>query len=379
VAVLAVITAAGIPRLTPGRARDLSIPGAHAVLFGQEPSIEALAFSADGTTLTALGKRGSVQLWDVGMAWPQARLPPPGHVAYGLAISPDGRSVLIAESTGSEPRIRPRSLRSLWVNYWPFRLPNLGSIAVRAEAIDSRPFAGDGLVFSPDGRLVAAGGLHSVEIRERSNLRWRRTVTGSFQIPSCLAFSRDNKLLAVGDTAGCMALFDLDEGRNRFVRPRLSSPHPIDGHGNYGHGRGITTLVFTSDGERLVSRADDYSVKVWDTTTGRLVHRVKSDPSWWVDRRSVLAIVAGDREVVTASISGDVGLWDLETGRVLKEGQLPLGPLVEPNYWLTALAISPDGKILAGAVSPDSSAWTSQNGLIVLWNVEKLLKVPRRR
>jgi WD40 repeat protein len=380
VVIFAAIFAAGVRHLKAGRAGDLTIPGARAVLDGAEEEIRPLSFSADGETMVAVGRRGSVQLWDAGTARRQASLSAQGRFAYSLAISPDGRSVSIADSTGDEPRPRPRSLRFLRVEYGPFRLPNMGSIAIRAEASDPRFYAGKTLAFSPDGRLIASGGLRTVEIRARSTLRWRTTVGGPFLIPSRLAFSHDSKLLAVGDGVGCVALFDLDEGTPRFVRPEVASPRPIESEGDHGHIREITTLVFSCDGERLISLGEDNRVKVWDTTTGRLVNHVKiGDPSGWGDRRSVLAIVAAGKGMVTASKTGDVGLWDLDTGRVQKTGRIPLGPLVQPNYWLTELAISPDGKILAGAIAPDSRGATSQNSLIVLWDIEKLLVVPRRQ
>jgi WD40 repeat protein len=380
VAVLAAIIAAAVPHLTPGSARDLAVPGARAVLIGPEPSIRALAFSADGMTLAALGGQGSVQLWDAPTAWPQASLGADGRYGYALAISPDGRSASITDSPGDEPRLKPRSIRSIRVDYGPFRLPNIGSTAIRAKVTDARLFAGNSLAFSPDGRMIASGALRTVDLRERSSLRLRKAVSGSFEIPSRLAFSPDSRLLAVGDTRGCLTLLDLDEDRTRFVRPAVMSLRPIDNEGEFGHLREITTLVFTSDSARVISLGADNRVKVWDTTTGRLVNHVKiGELSGWADRRSVLTLVTAEKEMVAASKTGDIGLWDLDTGRVLKTGRLPFGPLVQPNYRLTELAITPDGKALAGAITPDSRGGTSQGSLIVLWDVDKLLAVPGRR
>jgi WD40 repeat protein len=103
VAIIAAVVAEGVRHLKPGRARDLTIPGARAVLDGAEEEIRSLTFSASGETLGAVGRLGSVQLWDAGTVWPQASLPPHGHFAYALSISPDGRSVSIADSAGDEP------------------------------------------------------------------------------------------------------------------------------------------------------------------------------------------------------------------------------------------------------------------------------------
>jgi WD40 repeat protein len=380
VAVIAAIVAEGVRHLKPGRARYLTIPGARAVLDGAEEKIQSLTFSADGETLAAVGRLGGVQLWDTATTWTQASLQAPGRFAYSLTISPDGRSIAIADSTGEEPKTRPSALRLLRVDYGPFRLPNLGSIAIQAEASDPRNYGGRALAFSPDDRLIASGGVQTVEIRERPTLGLRKTVGGAFFCPSRLAFSPDGKRLAVGDTAGCVALLDLEEGTTQFVRPQVTSPSTAESPGEYGHFRGITTLAFSRGGGRLISLGGDNQVKVWDTTTGGLVSQVKiGHPSGWADRRSVLAIVAAGKRMVAASKTGDVGLWDLDTGRAVKMGRLPLGPLVQPNYWLTELAISPDGKMLAGAITPDSRGGTGQKSLIVLWEIDKLFVVPGRQ
>jgi WD40 repeat protein len=374
-AVLAAIIAAAIPHLNPGQARDLNIPGTRAVLVGQERSIKALAFFADGSTLATLGEQGGVQFWDAGMAWPQACLPTPGRYSYGMAISPDGRSVLIADSNGPEPTRRPRSLRSLRVDDAPFRLPYMGSIAPQSEVTDLRLFAGNSLAFSTDGRLIASGGLQTVDIRERSKLRLQKTVRGTFEIPARLAFSPDNKLLAVGDGGGGVVLLDLSEGTTRFERPKIMRLRPIESEGEYGHVGTVSTLVFAADGERLISLGQDNRVKVWDTATGGLVKYLKiGEQAAFSYGRSILAVASAGKELLTASDTGEFGLWDLDTGRVLKAGRLPRGPLVEPNYRLTELAISPDGKMLAGAIKPDSSRGvTGQGSLIVLRKIEELL------
>lgn len=377
VAVLAAILAAGIPRLRTGQSREITIPGARVVLVGEEPSIRSLAFSGDGTTLAALGERGSLQAWDVATAWPQASLVPADRHGYGLAIASDGRSVLIGDSAGAETTVRPRSLRSMIVDSVPFRLPGLGSISVATEAADPRPYAGIGIAFSPDGRSIASGGLGVVDIRERSTLRSRKTLNTPLGIPTCLAFSPDARLLGVGDGSGGVTLLDLVGGTARFERPKLASPRPIADEAAFGHLGGVSTLVFTPDSARLVSLGFDNRVKIWDTATGRMINHMKiGEQSGWSHCWSILALVAGGRAIVTASVTGEIGERDLDTGRLRRTGKLPFGPLVVPNHWIQRLAISADGKLLAGAFAENAGTTVPPNARIVLWDLDTLCTTP---
>ena len=95
--------------------------------------------------------------------------------------------------------------------------------------------------------------------------------------------------------------------------------------------------------------------------------------SGWVDRRSVLAFVDGGRSVVTASKTGELRLWDLTTGRLVNTRTIPLNSLHRSRRWLQELAISPDGKTLAGAVVADGSDPSYEHYKIILWDISKML------
>jgi hypothetical protein len=58
---------------------------------------------------------------------------------------------------------------------------------------------------------------------------------------------------------------------------------------------------------------------------------------------------------------------------------LQRGPLVKPNlFWLWELAISLDGKLLAGWIAPEALSGTSENCWIVLWDISQLHVAPRQ-
>lgn len=76
-----------------------------------------------------------------------------------------------------------------------------------------------------------------------------------------VAFSPDGKLFASTDVYEWIHLWDLRTGT--VVRN-------IGGHDNYERS-GINRVLFTREGERIISASDDGSVKIWDVATGKLI------------------------------------------------------------------------------------------------------------
>lgn len=261
------------------------------------------------------------------------------------------------------------------------RLPDMGSVKIRAEVAAPRLFAGRALALSPDGRSLASGGYQTIEIRDRSTLQLLKTVPGGFKIPSSLVYSPDGSVLAVGDTSGSVAILELGDGVQRFLKPAAHETAAMT-NGRYGHLLGVTSLIFYNDGGQLISMGGDNHIKIWDTTTGGLVNYVRCgnlSGNWGVDCRSVLAVDSGRKKMVTASKTGELRLYELETGRLLNSRTLSLGPFVEPSYRLEELAISPDGKTLAGAVIPNVPSPSSKNYRIIVWDISDLQVVSRSK
>ena len=84
--------------------------------------------------------------------------------------------------------------------------------------------------------------------------------------------------------------------------------------------------------------------------------------------RSVLTVTPDEKSIVTASKTGELRLWDLDTGQPLSKGTIP--PLPQ-NHYLQELAISRNGRSLAAAITA-----AGQESRIILWDIRDLFAVP---
>lgn len=107
----------------------------------------------------------------------------------------------------------------------------------------------------------------------------------------------------------------------------------LRGHGDVVHG-----LAFSPDGQRLASCGYDRLVKLWETSTGKLIRDLKDHSD------AVYGVCFSPDGKLLASAGADraVKVWDVESG-------IRLYTLSESTDWVYAVAWSPDGKHLAAA------------------------------
>ena len=75
-------------------------------------------------------------------------------------------------------------------------------------------------------------------------------------------------------------------------------------------------LAMTPDGSRIASGGDEFTVQMWDTTTGQQV-----GPTWQGHKGDINGIVLSDdtSRAITASSDGSLRLWNAATGETLAE------------------------------------------------------------
>jgi RNA polymerase sigma factor (sigma-70 family) len=221
-------------------------------LEGQARMVDAIQFSPDGRTLAASsGVSGppdqtrpwSVLVWDVATGRRLVRHNQSRPFVGGVAFSPDGKELALAEISGLVLWDLARGRERLRVPGTPQDKP--GQIA-----------------FSPDGRILAA-----TEYGSRDNFKsWDYTVrllqvtTGrellrfTDSYVGCLAFSPDGKLIASRASGEAIRLWEVATGKECFRLP--------------GNGTRVGWLAFSPDGKTLASGLADCTALIWDLDPG---------------------------------------------------------------------------------------------------------------
>jgi WD40 repeat protein/serine/threonine protein kinase len=198
------------------------------------------------------------------------------------------------------------------------------------------------LSHSPDGRRLAWGDAQgAIHVWRRSSHTPERVLQGHAGAVNTLLFSSDGRRLAAGSADTTVSLWEVATGEKRILR---------------GHTASVNSVDFSPDGRHLASGGYDEMVLVWETATGRVSRRISGH------RGSVSGVrFTGDgRYLITASADRTIRLWDLTADAPQpKPGGHTAGAL--------GLSFSPDGRELAsGSADRSIRLWDVRRGASTL-------------
>ena len=210
-----------------------------------------LRFSPDGDYLAFAPVGGGIELWDGGVTNRLASWHPSGDATI-LGMGFAGRSALVVTADGrlqvlSLPEMRPGD--SLTISHDPRPL----SVAA----------------FSPDAsRLAIADAANRVRLLDTSGRRLRELPPSPVEV-TALAWSHDNRFVALATRMGIVQVWDVAEGSPWY---RFSA-----------FNKGADSILFHPDGQWLFAGTSTGTMVLWNVVTGERIRTQVSGP-WDISR-----------------------------------------------------------------------------------------------
>jgi WD40 repeat protein len=285
---------------------------------GHQGDLHAVAISPDGSLLASGGgsRRGSeqneVRLWDVRSGEEIAQLRDDNErlkdlhdTVYALEFSPDGKTLGAAGA-------------------YVVRLWDVGERKVAHRLTE----CSYDVAFSPIARRFVCPGDFGIYDSEKAQQLSK--LSGTVGVYGCVAYSHDGKLIASGNKEGYVQLWNAQTGKEIVHRS--------------GHEGGVRAVAFSPDGSLAASVSrDDATIRVWGMASGAELLKIpvtwRGPDVWWSEEGSDVLFAPYGREVMTWTYDSAVRYWkpDSLENRALQVGKTQA----------TAMALSTDGMRVA--------------------------------
>jgi eukaryotic-like serine/threonine-protein kinase len=349
--------------------------GARTLLHGHTAVVLCVAFHPDGKRLVSGAADNTIRQWDVGTAECTDVRHGHSNAIVGVTYSPDGqwiasssedRTVRIWKTNDPEPpTVLHDHATAVFESF--FSADGL-TLSTRGEPQEPwrvwpTPAASDRVVLrghskyvypvvhSPDGRLLASAGWdddYGVRLWDAASGTLVAVLKGHTHPIFSLAFSPDSRRLVSRSDDATLRVWDAETGAVVAVLrcdnvPDRGSPQSV---------------VVTPDGRTIVTGTMD-GVRCWDLGTGKELARVPLP----LREVRIIALRQQDGLLAASGAGPDIVLFDLKSRQVRKVLRHPTAP---SEFVTNSLAFSPDGRqLLSAGRTRDLQLWDVESGKFV--------------
>ncbi len=176
--------------------------------------------------------------------------------------------------------------------------------------------------YSPDGRYLVVVTYDEIALYEVETLAHVHTFKGHTEGVTSVVFSNDGQTLVSGSYDKTMRLWSVDEKKLLHVFE--------------GHTETVTSVAFSSDGQTLASGSHDKTVRLWSVAERKTIYTFKGHTHWVTS----VAFSSDDRTLASGSWDKTVQLWSVAEKKLLHTFEGHTGNV-------ESIAFSSDGQILA--------------------------------
>lgn len=245
------------------------------------PSVQRVALKPDETMLASLSWDGTLRLWSLPDGALQRTLVSRAEKhenVDGLIFSPDGK--LLLAGRGEQGGIQA------WETEQGTLVPLLEDFRGVVESLD----------FSSDGERLAIAADKTVTIWKTTNWEEEAVLKGHEMAVNDVNFDREGRRLVSASSDQTARVWNVEDRKQLLVLDGIDRP--------------INRAKFSKDGDRIFTAGYDQTITIWDANSGEPITRLHGH----VGAVNDLSETADGKHIVSSGEDRTVRVWDVESG-----------------------------------------------------------------